>query len=972
MGELRHKDVTAGRVRENEYEHVRQHILNGQAKGDIVYAESDTQLSGKPIGSTNQVLTVVGGTIAWSDTPTFTTLTLTGKLTLSPSARIVTHLEISGTDKLATGEQAFYVNFPSETLATNGVWITLGSTVTSGDLTGIRVRVTGNAASAGANVRGGYLEAKAGAAKYAAMLEGALIHADYSAGNATISGDVRGLTVQISTGTNLTAANLYGILLNIQTRGSESGLSDDFGMLIRNQAVGGNGRTMGAGLKIVGLNMGGGNAAFTKDIIFQEGASLVDDGTNLTLAGSNLTVPTLTATTVTDGTATLTSGEWTGATLNAMVAKGTWTASGAWTIPAVTLNGIITGGNNNINNIKHLGLANDAATVNSIIYADEASVMTDNVDVNGVYIIRRGEKTSAAYTGHLQAYIADMRLTAGNTQNWISGSRGIVGFYSRIQTYSGSTGTVTAAMGIQVGETSIADAVTILNLYGMYVVAPTVAGAKVTNLYGIYMSNLTQGASLNYGLYIAGAATAAIHVASGNTRLAEVSFNGTLTLNGQIFEAGAGKAQINTTGTWTGLTVQATRDGNQGVIIDGTVISASPANNDTLVAFMGKGKDLGGVTREYGAALVFIEDNTDGAWSGKQEWHNWLAGVENTVMTLSGAGALWIDAGLEIGGALTGLTTLSAFTLNGTLTINGKTFDAGAGNCIVQTTASLTGFLLRGSHADNGPLYRLEHTDTTPVLNSTIGRIAFHGYDHDASPVLQRMGLIEAIYSNITDTEEETTFQFKAMVDGGIDSLAMTLHGPGQLTLKEVAAAHADVAGRGQFWVKNNTPNEPWYTSDDGVDHPLLGKVYPLANTYISGSGTAGADNTAQTVITAVIPANTITQVGDRLRVRIYFRGDTGGNVTMTCTVNGVTVASQTDGGGTTWFMTETWLHYIDSTHANIAETGAGAELASSVANSAGFDWTIAQDVDCDQDQVAGNHIVVYAVFLDVYPKGLI
>jgi len=289
--EFRHKDAIAGRVRENEYEHIRQHILNDQATGMIVHASDATQLSGLPIGTVNQVLAVsAGGLPEWVSGPTFTTLTLTGKLTLSSSARITTHLEISGTDKLASGEQAIYINFPLETLATNGIWITLGSTVTSGDLTGIRSRVTGNAASAGANVRGAYLEAKVGASKYAAQIEGALIHADYSAGSVTISGDVRGLTVHISQGAGLNAANLYGILLSIQTRGSETITTDDIGLLIRNEAVGGNGRMMDSGLTLTGKNLGGGVRAFAVDITFQGGATIYDDGTSLILAGSILQV----------------------------------------------------------------------------------------------------------------------------------------------------------------------------------------------------------------------------------------------------------------------------------------------------------------------------------------------------------------------------------------------------------------------------------------------------------------------------------------------------------------------------------------------------------------------------------------------------------------------------------------------------------------------------------------------------------
>lgn len=193
------------------------------------------------------------------------------------------------------------VTMDSETTAINAIWVSLKSTVTNGDLTGFRSRVYANAASAGANVRGGYLEAKmAAVSKFAAMLEGALFHADYSAGSATISGDVRGFTAHISQGSGLNAANLYGGLISIQTRGDETITSDDVGLMIRNEAVGGDGRTMDAGLKICDLNMGGAAKGFTigidlnaahiltADIKFHHGTTLLDDGTNLTLAGANL------------------------------------------------------------------------------------------------------------------------------------------------------------------------------------------------------------------------------------------------------------------------------------------------------------------------------------------------------------------------------------------------------------------------------------------------------------------------------------------------------------------------------------------------------------------------------------------------------------------------------------------------------------------------------------------------------------
>ena len=153
----------------------------------------------------------------------------------------------------------------------------------------------------------------------------------------------------------------------------------------------------------------------------------------------------------------------------------------------------------------------------------------------------------------------------------------------------------------------------------------------------------------------------------------------------------------------------------------------------------------------------------------------------------------------------------------------------------------------------------------------------------------------------------------------------------------------------------------------------ILGAVHPLANTYISGSGTVGVDNTAQTVKTVVVPANCLTQVGDRLRIRSYWKGDTGGGVTGTTTLNTVTVAAATDGGGADFFTTEAWLHYLTNTTANIIETGAyPATGSNSAENVSGFTWDANQDVDVDQDQVGNNHIIVYCIFLDVYPKGVV
>lgn len=44
----------------------------------------------------------------------------------------------------------------------------------------------------------------------------------------------------------------------------------------------------------------------------------------------------------------------------------------------------------------------------------------------------------------------------------------------------------------------------------------------------------------------------------------------------------------------------------------------------------------------------------------------------------------------------------------------------------------------------------------------------------------------------------------------------------GALYLEEIAAANADVAGRGQLWVKNTTPCQLWFTDDAGTDTRIV------------------------------------------------------------------------------------------------------------------------------------------------------
>lgn len=141
--------------------------------------------------------------------------------------------------------------------------------------------------------------------------------------------------------------------------------------------------------------------------------------------------------------------------------------------------------------------------------------------------------------------------------------------------------------------------------------------------------------------------------------------------------------------------------------------------------------------------------------------------------------------------------------------------------------------------------------------------------------------------------------------------------------------------------------------------------------TYISGTGTAGTVNTAMTLLTVVLPADTLTVVGDRMRIRTYFNATAGATIVGETDINAVPVAHTTHAGGASLNLTECWLHYIDATHANIIEQEVGALGALSAANVAGFNWAAAQDIIFTQTAVAAKAITLFALIVDVFPLGV-
>jgi hypothetical protein len=139
-----------------------------------------------------------------------------------------------------------------------------------------------------------------------------------------------------------------------------------------------------------------------------------------------------------------------------------------------------------------------------------------------------------------------------------------------------------------------------------------------------------------------------------------------------------------------------------------------------------------------------------------------------------------------------------------------------------------------------------------------------------------------------------------------------------------------------------------------------------LSITYISGTGTAGTDNTQMTVKSLTLPANTLTQVGDRMRLRAYVQATSGPPIISVVQLNGVISGAKTL-VNVDVAVQETWWHYIDNTHSNILETGGAPGYT--LLNVAGFDWGSDQALLISQTKIAAQHIIVGVMIVDFFPK---
>ncbi len=331
-------------------------------------------------------------------------------------------------------------------------------------------------------------------------------------------------------------------------------------------------------------------AELLADLSGQAGAAFDWNSQNLTGLG------TLNTHTLPGGTDTVcliaASQELDNKTLDASVAKGTWTASGTWTIPAVTLGGDVTVGSQKLIATSGLtiGLAGSAPSP----------------DQGGVHIW--AGSAGAGVTANANTLLI-LEKNANVLMAFLSSAGGVQGF--------------------EFGDNVDNNAGRLLYRHATDQFDVDIAGSnRLIYSAGAFAFQESTTLSTDTGTLTFGAAT----------------LGGTLTLNGQTLDAGSVSALIATTGGGQGLQIISTQDGDLGAVLSLKHISATPANFD-------RGGDIHFRTTNDNSEdilAVFVigrlNDVSDGAEVSQFLIYGLDAGTQNLGLTLSGAGGLSVDA----------------------------------------------------------------------------------------------------------------------------------------------------------------------------------------------------------------------------------------------------------------------------------------------------------------------------------------
>lgn len=160
---------------------------------------------------------------------------------------------------------------------------------------------------------------------------------------------------------------------------------------------------------------------------------------------------------------------------------------------------------------------------------------------------------------------------------------------------------------------------------------------------------------------------------------------------------------------------------------------------------------------------------------------------------------------LALAGGVSGSVVLSATTgaASGTATLSAGTYDI-VGDSLEQDLTN--------------------KTLTSPIIDTGVSGTAIKDEDDmvsDSATHLATQQSIKAYVDAQSGGISEVADDTSPTLGGALDAGGFDINNGGVIFLTEQAAAEADVAGKGQFWVKTATPNLAQFTDDAGTDFQL-------------------------------------------------------------------------------------------------------------------------------------------------------
>jgi hypothetical protein len=260
--------------------------------------------------------------------------------------------------------------------------------------------------------------------------------------------------------------------------------------------------------------------------------------------------------------------------------------------------------------------------------------------------------------------------------------------------------------------------------------------------------------------------------------------------------------------------------------------SASPAAADYIGGYNFFGRDSGGNKTRYVSIDAVVVDPTNGSEDGKLELWTMVAGAETLGATVNNG----IIAGAATGaGQGTGTVNAVNYFVNG---VNISTLyqpldsDLTSIAALTTTAAGRSALTIADAGADRvlawddsaGTVAPIALADITAEAAPAAGDYMLV-YRAEGDLVKVNWSDLPGVGGGISNVSEDTT----PTLGGELDANGFDIIKIGVLTLTEQAAAEADVAGRGQIWVKTATPNELWFTDDAGTDFQVADRTWVAA-----------------------------------------------------------------------------------------------------------------------------------------------